>query len=335
MTGRGGGGIVDSREERMLMKAWMCVIGLWGGLAAAGPDGAMKEEPKAMTAERVVRRTWGDGRWFDGDARALRAEVEGYLADAKVPSPPAPFIAGVSPHAGFVYSGKVAGYTFRALQEAAKAGHGPDTVVVLGFCHRGGTDAVALMDGDAIRTPLGEIPLDGEARQYLADTCKGAEVNYAPHRGEHSAENQLPFVQVAVPKAKLVVALIGSHDMAVVEDLVQALRGLAKQKRIAVIASTDLLHDPDYERVKQMDGLTVERLKQMDAPAIVDTWSFREQTMCGVCPVLTAVLFAREQGCKEGAVLHYRNSGDDHPESRGQWVVGYAAVVYYTDAAQH
>jgi AmmeMemoRadiSam system protein B len=282
-----------------------------------------------MSAEGpIVRRALGAGRWFPGDRAELRRLVEQYLDDAQVPALPGTLVGGIAPHAGYVYSGAVAGHTFRALRDRAAAGAGPETLVILGFSHRQAFQGVALMDGEALATPLGEAPLDVEATEFLADRCAGAGRDYAPHAWEHSAENEVPFAQVAVPGARLVVALMGDREPATVACLARALDELAAERPLAVVASSDMLHDPHYELVTRTDRHTLEQVVALDADGLRRAWSPSRQVFCGLAPVLTVMAFARARGVRKGTLLAYRNSGDDFPESRGEWVVGYGAVGF-------
>ena len=301
-------------------------------LLRAAPDSFGWEGRKMTKAPKVVtRQAHGSGRWFPGNRQELKAVVEAYMENAEPGPVQGRIVGAIAPHAGYVYSGKVAGFTFRAIKDNAQNGGQPETVVVLGLSHRGGFPGVALMDGDAVETPLGKIDLDGDAARMLAAESPRIFFNYSPHRGEHSAENEIPFVQAALPGAKMVVALMGDHDPETVDDLVAALDGLSKKKRILVVASTDMLHDPDYERVRETDEGTLEKLRRMDFEGLRKAWGYDRQICCGIGPVLTVMGFAMMQGCKKGSVLHYRNSGDDFPESRGRWVVGYGSVVFAVD----
>ncbi len=279
-------------------------------------------------SKRIVRKAYGSGRWFPGRHEKLVSDVEGYMEQAEVKPVSGRIVAAIAPHAGYVYSGPVAGYTFRALRDNARAGSAPETVVILGFSHRGGFSGVALMDGDAIATPVGETALDREAGDMLAATSKLIRYDYRPHMGEHSAENEIPFAQVALPDAKLVVGIIGDHEPATREALAQALQELSARKQIVVVASTDLLHDASYEKVCSTDKETLAKIAALDDAGLAESWSFAEQVCCGIMPVLTTMRFAKQQGAESGSMLRYRNSGDDHPESRGSWVVGYGAVVF-------
>jgi MEMO1 family protein len=281
-----------------------------------------------INGQKVVRNALGAGRWFPGTPETLRSAVSGYIDAASAPEIKGRIVCGIAPHAGYQYSGKVAGYTFRALKDNARGGHSPDTVVILGFSHRGSFPGVALMDGDIVRTPLGDTEIDKEAVAMLNDQGTRIFVDYRPHAGEHSAENQIPFVQVALPKVKLVVGLIGDHDARTLDELVGALKALAAKRKIVVIASTDMLHDPNYDLVTRTDKNTLALMTEMKDAELWSRWSYENQICCGIAPVVAAMRFARSQGEARSHVLHYQNSGDDFPESRGNWVVGYGSVVF-------
>jgi len=281
-------------------------------------------------SKEIVREVFGAGRWFPKDRVALKTMVNGYIDEAVVEKSQGLIISAIAPHAGYVYSGKVAGYTFRAIKENIQMGFHPETVVVLGISHRGGFPGVALMDGDSIKTPLGNVVLDKNAGQLLTTKSQRIFFDYHPHRGEHSAENLIPFVQTAMPGIKAVIGIIGDHDSKTIKDLVLSLCDLAKEKPIMVLASSDMLHDPDYTRVTRTDKQTLEIVKAMDCDKLGKEWKMSKQLFCGIGPVLVAMQFAEQQGCRKGSILYYRNSGDDFPESRGNWVVGYSSVIFVT-----
>jgi AmmeMemoRadiSam system protein B len=277
---------------------------------------------------QIARTALGAGRWFPGQREELARMVGRFIDEAKSTTLPGRIVSLIAPHAGYVYSGPVAGYAYRAARDNAAATGGPDVAVVLGFGHRESFRGVALMDGSSFTTPLGSVTLDTAAAAQLISADPRIALDYRPHMGEHSAENQIPFLQVALPSTPLVIGLIGSHDPNLIEALAAALSKLAKKKKVLVIASSDMLHDPDYERVRKTDQGTLRHVAALDITGVMREWDYDQQVFCGIAPVVTAMTFARQQGCEEGTVLRYRNSGDDHPESRGQWVVGYGSVVF-------
>lgn len=296
---------------------------LFVSLAITGEGQKMNENNR-----RITHAVCGAGRWFPAGKAELQKMVSSFIDKADVGSLNGRIVGAISPHAGYVYSGPISGYVFRAIKDQAAKGNAPDTVVILGFSHRGGFPGVALMDGEAIATPLGEAVLDRAAAKTLTANRDAIKFNSAPHHGEHSAENQIPFVQVALPKAKLVVALMGGHDPQTINQLVEGLADLARQKKILVVASSDMLHDPDYDLVTRTDKATLKIVGTMDDKKILQEWNYDRQIFCGMAPVVVVMRFAAAQKCAQGTVLYYENSGDSHPESRGQWVVGYGAVVF-------
>ena len=310
-----------------------CVAGFLCLAMTSCPAG--REDEMNAEASRVVRKAYGAGRWFPGGQKELQGMVDGFMAEADVAAARGRIVAAIAPHAGYAYSGKVAGHTFRAVRDGAGAGQKPDVVVVLGFTHGMRFRGVALMDGDAVATPLGDVALDADAGRDLAARSDRISFDYRPHRSggprggpEHSAENEIPFVQAALPGVPIIVGLIGDHDVRTIDELVDALRSLEKEKRVLVVASTDLLHDASYDKVKRTDAKTIARIEGMQHKELAQEWDYSNQLCCGIGPVLAAIRFAEACGCKKGTVLDSRNSGDEHPEGRGSWVVGYAAIVF-------
>jgi len=310
--------------RRLLWPAMACLC----GTCLVASSWAAKEEGMSKGSEGIVREALGAGRWFPGSGKQLKAMVEGYIENARPVKVNGRIVAAIAPHAGYVYSGKVAGYTFRAIRDNTEAWGRPDTAVVLGIGHRGGFQGVALMDGDVLRTPLGDAVLDTTGADAMASMSARIYLDYRPHAGEHSAENEVPFVQAALPGIPIIVGLVGDHDPRTLDDLGAALDRLSEEKKIVVIASSDMLHDPDYALVTRTDRESLKLVAAMDHAGIRKGWDHSRQTFCGIGPVLAAMRFAQRKGCPEGTVLIYRNSGDDFPESRGRWVVGYGAVVF-------
>eukprot|EP00033_Pygsuia_biforma_P003934 GCRY01004309.1.p1 GENE.GCRY01004309.1~~GCRY01004309.1.p1 ORF type:complete len:281 (+),score=57.25 GCRY01004309.1:117-959(+) len=273
-----------------------------------------------------VFETFGNERWFPGSQRVLKRDIDNYMkkAESHVAEFQDPVVACIVPHAGYQFSGPIAAYSFQAIK---KSSFKPDTVVVLGFPHRMNYTGVALMEADILRSPLGDTPLDNESAQFLIKQSSKIFFDNRPHSGEHSAENEIPFVQEVLPNAKIVVGLIGDHSESVLSSLVDGIVALSKQKKILVVASSDMLHDADYDFVSREDRRTLEKVDALDVEAVRKSWSYDNQVFCGISPVLVAMRVTRAlQGCAH--VLHYRNCGDDFPESRGSWVVGYGAVAF-------
>ena len=280
------------------------------------------------SAMQASHKALGSGRWFPGAPSELNRLVTAYIDAVRPPPLPGRIVAAIAPHAGYMYSGPVAGHTYRALKDNAAATQPPETAIVLGSCHRDSFPGVALMPGATLETPLGCARLDANAAAMLSADRPLLFEDYAPHAGEHSAENQVPFLQTVLPDTRLVIGLMGDRRDETLAQLLAGLEALAARQRIVVVASTDLLHDADYDRVTRTDRHTLDLIGALDTDGLAAAWNPRAQVCCGIGPVLTALHFARAQGATAGNVLHYRNSGDDYPAGRGSWVVGYGAVVF-------
>lgn len=279
-------------------------------------------------AKRLIRCAMGAGKWFPSNRIELQSMIRNFLEEAHPPPIEGRISGLIAPHAGYVYSGPIAAAAYKALRENIANYSAPDTSIVLGFSHRGSFRGIALMDGNTFATPLGLSPLDGESVSLLSSSDPRISVDYRPHIGEHSAENQIPFLQAILPETPMVIGLIGSHDPALIEMLASSLVKLSKKKKILVIASSDMLHDPSYELVRKTDIATLKKVAAMDISGVLRAWDFTQQVFCGIAPVVTTMQYASRLGCTRAVTLRYRNSGDDFPESRGQWVVGYGAVAF-------
>ena len=282
----------------------------------------------------IIRTAAGSGQWFPASQQELSSVVSAAMANASIPPQTNRIVAAIAPHAGYRFSANVAGYTFRAIKDAANAGHKPDLVVILGFSHRQSFPGVAIMDGDALQTPLGKVQLDAKAIATLTSASERIFSDYRPHNGEHSAENLVPFVQVALPDTPVVIALIGDHDLTTIKELQNALAQLATDRKVLVASSTDMLHHSSWDLVTKTDKNTLKKLESMNIEGVIASWTGDHQVFCGIMPVIAAMTFAKSQSCDKASILHYRNSGDDNPESRGQWVVGYGAAIFTSTTSE-
>ncbi|MBN2302341.1 MAG: AmmeMemoRadiSam system protein B [Lentisphaerae bacterium] len=284
----------------------------------------------ASNENKLIHEAIGAGKWFPANPSTLRREITDYIDSAHVPTINGKIVAAIAPHAGYMYSGAVAGHTFKAIKNNNNDGGRNKTVVVLGISHRISFPGLALLDGDSFRTPLGLAVMDTQTAKIMASESEQISFAYEPHYGEHSAENQIPFLQIAMPEARIVVGLSGEHSKKTVEEITRVLVHLSEKKDIIVLASSDMLHDSNHSLVTTTDKETLTAVETIDHELIVRKWSPEHQIFCGIGPVVIAMKFAEAVGCRSGIVLQYRNSGDDFPESRGNWVVGYGSAVFAT-----
>ncbi len=264
------------------------------------------------------------GSWYPGDAGSLRKAVEGYVSAG---GPASPAVGLISPHAGYTYSGAVAGRGFAAVEV-------PATVFLLGPAHRYAPGAVCVWDGGSWATPLGEVEIDTELRQSLLDNCREAAPEGASHEAEHSLELQVPFLQVrrppeAKPALKIVPVIVAAHDAAVLrslgEAIAKALETRGEGPEALVVASSDMTHYESAASAKEKDGLALERVEALDPEGLLEVVGKRRISMCGVAPAAAMLFAAKALGARRAERVAYATSGEVTGDTSE--VVGYAAVA--------
>ncbi|HVM32670.1 MAG TPA: AmmeMemoRadiSam system protein B [bacterium] len=246
---------------------------------------------------------------------------------------PLPLLAGVPrglllPHAGYVYSGALAALGYRALAGEAQ------TLVVVGPSHWVRFPGLSIFEGEAAQTPLGDLPVDREACRFLLDQSPAFSRFEPAFAREHSVEAHFPLIKRYCPGAKVVPIIAGQGLQATVEPLVSALRALGRQKRLLLVASSDLSHYPDYGTAVEADRrflravLTGEEkaIRAADRKILAEKHPELLCTHCGPEPLLGLARWAAAEKALKTQLLSYRNSGDVTGDRRR--VVGYGAVAF-------
>jgi hypothetical protein len=277
-----------------------------------------------------VREPVVAGKFYPSDPGALRLAVEKFLQEA-IPAKVGRPVALVSPHAGYIYSGPISADAWRQAQ-----GGEMDLVAILGTNHtmpefRG----VAVHPGTGFRTPLGVAEIDRGAAEALVAADPDCAFLSDVHKGEHSVEVQVPFVQVLFPKAKILPVVIGSADPALCERFGRALGAVLRGRKAIVVASSDLSHYPSAKDADRVDRKVLAAVAGFDPAALRAV--IREEMSrgvpglgtcaCGEGPVLAAMSAAKVLGATRGVVVSYANSGDALIGDPGR-AVGYGAVVF-------
>ena len=201
-------------------------------------------------AQGVRKPVWA-GQFYDADGERLGRQIDGFLAAAAPARPAGPIAALIVPHAGYIYSGQIAALGYKLVQGADF-----ETVVILGPTHRVGFRGASIWPDGAFETPLGSAAVDAEAAAALA---KATGFRFVPeaHAEEHSVEVQVPFIQRALPKARIVPVVMGRPEEATMRTLASALAGLAKTRSILVVASTDMSHFLNKKDAAAEDAATI------------------------------------------------------------------------------
>jgi len=268
------------------------------------------------------------GSFYPGSRKELQSTLEAFEKEGKTPVLEGEPVGLLLPHAGYFYSGAVAALGYRALSAPF------ETVVVAGPSHYVPFQGASLFAGEAVATPLGDLPVDQEAAQFLLDSDTHiAEIPQAFAR-EHSVEVHLPLIQKFQPQAKVVPIVMGQGEKQAVVPLLKGLLALSERKKFLFVASSDLSHYPKYQTAVDADRqfldavLTGDRKKVegVDQKIMAKGYTDYHCTHCGREPVATLLGYAHGLGAGRAQLLTYRNSGDvsgDHSR-----VVGYAALAF-------
>lgn len=264
----------------------------------------------------MIREPAVAGRFYPNRREDLTRLLDQYLAE---PAPHAAYGVMV-PHAGYVYSGAVAGATFARTTI-------PPTVVILGPNHHGLGFAAALSTSRSWLTPLGEVAVATELGLRLLKAIPQLKGDESAHRFEHSLEVQVPFLQRLQPALRIVPLCIGQLPLAELLEIGVALGRFfaAEGERPLLVASSDMTHYEPGAVARVKDERALERVLALDPAGLYHTVRDGGITMCGVLPTVIMLAAAKELGATRAELVRYANSGDitgDQSE-----VVGYAGVV--------
>jgi AmmeMemoRadiSam system protein B len=261
--------------------------------------------------EMKVRTCSVAGMFYPRDPHHLEQLVAGYLK-ARLP------IEGirgiVSPHAGYPYSGAVAGEAFSSLDPGFSG-----TFLVIGPSHRGYLTSASAIPWE---TPLGIVDVDTGFVEELE-----IEVDEFSHQGEHSLEVQMPFIKYRFPRARVAPVMMGDQSLRSASDLAGRI-GKARRRtgrEILIVASSDFSHYVPDEVARRDDLYAIEALKNLDTGEFYRRVEERGVSACGYGPIATLCLAGKEMGASRGDLLTYRTSGDVTGDL--EEVVGYAAIV--------
>ena len=259
------------------------------------------------------------GRFYPDDPERLRAAVDTFLAsdgeEKKVRAR-----ACIVPHAGYVYSGSVAGEVYRRLEI-------PRRVILLGPRHypRGGPLAI-LSDG-AWLTPLGTAPIDRLLAEKIPQEFPFLREDELAHSGEHSLEVQLPFLQRAAPSFAFVPIVLGGAQWEALDALGHALaRVIASESEpVLLVASSDMNHYESDAVTRVKDRKAIDQILALEPRKLFETVRDENISMCGYAATVATLIAARDLGATRANLIRYATSGEVNGDM--QEVVGYAGMI--------
>ncbi len=255
--------------------------------------------------------------FYPGDPTTLKESLD-RLIPADTPKQKG--LAVISPHAGYIYSGGVAGETFAAVEI-------PQDIVVMGPNHHGYGAPVAMMEKGAWSMPLGEVPINTSlARNLLAQT-ELIEADTLAHRFEHSLEVQVPFLQYFRPDMTLTPMVISHLSFKAFQIVGEALAGAIQQynKPVLIVASSDMTHYESRQSATAKDSLAMQQITALNPEGLYNTVLGKRITMCGIMPATIALIAALRLGATQARLIRYTDSGEASGDTNQ--VVGYAGFV--------
>ncbi|MBE7415748.1 MAG: AmmeMemoRadiSam system protein B [Deltaproteobacteria bacterium] len=264
-----------------------------------------------MTRKPIVA-----GKFYPGEKAALRAALEKHLSH----SPVEDATAIIAPHAGYMYSGDVAGSVYARVRV-------PERVFLIGPNHTGLGKRVSVWREGEWETPLGSLMVDEEAASRLTGGSKLFSADTEAHLFEHSLEVQLPFILARNQKARIVPITVLRADekdcLEIGKSIAGTISGL--EGGSLIIASTDMSHYEEDGIARQKDRLAIERILALDAAGLLQVTSEEYISMCGAVPAAIAMAAAKELGATKAGLVKYATSGEVSGDLRQ--VVGYAGII--------
>lgn len=260
------------------------------------------------------------GQFYPGDSRELAALVEKYTKEEN-PKEKVKARACLVPHAGYVYSGSVAGAVFRRISL-------PKKILLLGVRHYSRGEALAILSEGAWRTPLGDAPVETRLAARLRMECPALREDSVAHSREHSLEVELPFLQVLNPGFSFVPIAVGTLRF---QDLADTGEGIARAlqktpEEVLIVTSSDMNHYQDDATTRRKDRKAIERMLELDPRGLYDVCHDQEISMCGLGPAVTMLIAISCLGAAKADLVRYATSGDVTGDFDA--VVGYAGMIF-------
>ncbi|MCF6147619.1 MAG: AmmeMemoRadiSam system protein B [Candidatus Kuenenia sp.] len=265
----------------------------------------------------MIRQPAVAGSFYSSDKNRLRYEIDTLIIkDCEKQSA----LGVVSPHAGYMYSGSVAGSLYSYITI-------PDTVVILSPNHTGYGKPYSIWPGGFWNTPFGDIAVNEEVVNELVASCHLIERDKEAHLYEHAAEVQLPFIQYFKPDTKIVVMTISSRNIKELKTVGKCM-SLVLQKLCPdalVVASSDMTHHEPQESANRKDRIAIDEILALNEDGLYNKVHEFRISMCGIYPAVIMLVCSKERGAKETKLIRYATSGDvtdDYDQ-----VVGYAGII--------
>ncbi|ACK42783.1 MULTISPECIES: MEMO1 family protein [Dictyoglomus] len=232
-----------------------------------------------------------------------------------------PLLGCVVPHAGYIYSGKVAGLIYSIMEV-------PEVAIIIGPNHNGLGYPSAIYSEGVWATPLGDVEIDSILSRKIINNSKYLKEDFVAHHPEHSLEVQVPFLQYLNFNIKIVPITVVDYSYEVLKDLGYAIGKslLDYEKNTVIIASSDFSHYEPYEIAKQKDFYAIEAILNLDEKEFIKRVVEKDISICGVGPIVITIIAVKLLGGRKAQLVAYQTSGDITKDI--DQVVGYAGIIF-------
>lgn len=290
-----------------------------------------KEEETSKTEQEPIRESVVAGVFYPDNEIDLNSMIEGFFEKVELPELDKHIQGLIVPHAGYIYSGQIAAYGYKAL-----INKDINTIILIGNSHQAYFDGISVYEKGYYQTPLGKVEIDKDLAKKIIDSHEKISFRESTHSQEHSLEVQLPFLQKVLKDFKIIPILIGSQQN-VVDILISALKPLVDDNTL-IIASSDLSHYPSYEDAQYSDNKVIEAILSNNrenlskAVSELESENIDNLQTCACGQDSIEVVMGLMEG-KNIKLLKSANSGDAAGDKFR--VVGYATIVFMSDKLEN
>ena len=283
-----------------------------------------------ITEKQEIRFPAVAGTFYPAEPKQLAIEIDDYVNSATAAAIGGEMIGLIVPHAGYRYSGLIAGHAFKLLKA-----HTFDTVVLIGLSHHIPVHGAAVCASGLFRTPLGDIEINEEITSKILEQNDDVSNMTTAHQNEHCLEVQLPFLQRVIQPFQIVPILLQDDSAANVARLSASIATAVAGASVLIIGTTDLCHYPKYDDALRSDHVTIDALRSFDTDQMRNRIKDYLTThginnlhcmMCSSGAVYTTIEVTKLLGADSIRILKAANSGDI-PEGGRSQVVGYVSAA--------
>jgi AmmeMemoRadiSam system protein B len=268
-----------------------------------------------------IRHQQVAGYFYPAEKDKLQKDISLMLQLAKTEKSFDKIFGIISPHAGYVYSGRTAAYAYNLLKNKNYK-----TVIIISPSHSEFFPGISIFDGDAYETPLGIVEIDQEVTDKLVEKSKTIFRGIQGHRKEHALEVQIPFLQSVLTNFKIVPIVMGDQSKRFVDELAQKISEVADNSTL-VIASSDMSHFYSSNEADRLDSVVEKRISEFDFENLLKDLDRHDCEACGGGPISVMLKAASLKNINKSFVLNRSDSGDVTGDKSE--VVGYLSAVVY------